>query len=1076
MPLPYGCVAYKAEEADPCANRSFVLPEDILDGKIHTDAGDGCVYKQRVELSGFEDFTKHREELVRISLCHLIEVGNGSLHFLQMQIPLLPLVVVDVSHLNFVEELTKVDDMFPSLPRGPQESFGLLTRNEARLGSGVVSGLIPPKAPVFGLWKPKFAISGQGGDCYIEIMPVETNLFFPSQRPSAEGKIVTFYFKACSPENLDEVLLDTTDFLNGWYRLNLQMTATFVSTSDFLFQIQNPTGDELPPGDVPVLLGSGKSNNTILNVTIPFETFSWPVLQQAIVRDKEFADTVFHDINAPLVWDVLVDPRNYKTVQSAMWLQWMLPYIGDLDLIPGYDEEPIGATLYFYLEAFDLGNCPSIVLELHSLSRVKYPYRNGSMEWSDNNESEYGEDDEEFSDFVDRVAPALDEKTISWNNIDFDIITDDSPIVVTLNSLTHTHDWISFSLDQAQLREFCPFKSHSRYCEFFITYQLPSSWKEGEGEGAGPQVAFADRSSVKAPYVTMEMGLVPDNRKPRTAVPVAHAAAYSALSALFGGVSVAMFGVAYVRKKRYNWSSTEQGPSKRQARPVDLLDPAHPDFLAVQEEGDSQGSCSSFELVDPIDESSPDFMLSQGDCEQERQSLDQLMLVGDYPLGLMSLDGSPLQNYQPQRPQSAENLFERVAQARANSSHALPPTPPGLRAHIFHRTSAAQLVSSSPNSQGLASAPKPLNTQATASQAYNHSRFMSFYMPAAPLVAPAPARAVRAASLPDPRPQDSQAAQVTREAVMSDHYTQNCSPTQNNLCLPSSEPPLTEDVKSEVESSLKQAITMLDASRKQAHEIEYRLTLQRQAAVGERFVSRKVKQEHLSFPRTASLLPTPEAGGEPHAMRVVITPTKHQSQVQASASQQRQNGTSLIYQNCSLSFSNASVPALGTSAAAAADNCPNSPPPTTGVPIAPPLPIQSLSPSSSDGESTVGPTKQSILCSLCNKSFKSKFSRDRHMKTHVAKVDQRKICHCHLCDREYTEVSNLCRHLRKKHGIEPTPGAKRGRPSEKVKKERQLAAALAAQNGIKPVVATGFVPAMIERLKTAAQSTPNNLQ
>eukprot|EP00457_Paulinella_chromatophora_P000762 gb/GEZN01000762.1/.p1 GENE.gb/GEZN01000762.1/~~gb/GEZN01000762.1/.p1 ORF type:complete len:1175 (-),score=143.52 gb/GEZN01000762.1/:146-3670(-) len=1046
MPLPYGCVTYEAEEADPCNNDSFVLPEDMLDVKIRTDGEDGCVYKQRVELALSQDFTENREDLLLISLCHLVELGLGSFHFLQMQIPLLPLVVLDVPPRSLTEEPTKLDDMFPSLPRGPQESFGLLISNETILGSGVVTGLIPPKAPVFGIWKPKFVFSGQEGDCYIEIVPLETNLFFPSQLPSAEGKIVTFYFKVCSSQHLDEVLIDTTEFLNGWYRLNLQRRTTFVSRSNFFFLVQNPVGDELP-GDLPNLppgaWGSGQGNNTISNVTIPFETFSWPVMQQAIVRNKDSADTVIDpDSNVKLGWDLLVDPRNYKTVQSAMWLRWMLPYMRDLDSIPGYDERPIAATLYFYLEAFNLSNCPSIVLELHSLSRTEYQRTNGSSEWWANNETEYRDDGDLVAD-----SAELREKTISWNNIDFDIISNDSPIVVTLNSFTHSHDWISFRLNQTQLREFCPFNP-SRYCEFFITYNLPSSCKEGEG---GPKLAFADRSSVKAPYVTMEMGLVPDKRGPRTAVPVAHAAAYSAMSALFGGVSVAMFGVAYVRKKRYTWSSTEQGPPKRQARPADLLSPAKPEVLVVREEDDSQGSCPSFELSDPIDEASPDFMLSQGDFEQEHQSLDELMFVGDYPLGSMSLEGSPLRSYQPQRPQNADNPLDKTAQTRANFSHVLPPTSPGLRSHFFHRT---QLVSNTPTSQGLA----------RTSEAYGHSGIMSFFVPAAPLVAPAPACAVRAATLPDASPQDSQLAQVMRETKGSDHNTQNDTPTQDDLCVPPSEPPLSADVQNELERSLKQAITMLDASRKQAHEIEYRLTLQqRQAVIGERSASRNVKQEDLSFSKTASLLP--QAGAEPQTTRVPFTFINHQSQGQAS--NQRQNGLSLICENYSLSFSNASVPALGTSSAAA-DTYDTSLPSTASVPIAPPLPILSPSPSSSDGES-VAPTKQPILCSLCNKSFKSKFSRDRHMKTHVAKVYQRKICHCHLCDREYTEVSNLCRHVRKMHGIEPTPGAKRGRPSQKAQKERQLPA-LAFRNDIKPAVPPGLVPAIIEKLQRAAQS------
>eukprot|EP00808_Paulinella_micropora_P014640 g81016.t1 len=54
-------------------------------------------------------------------------------------------------------------------------------------------------------------------------------------------------------------------------------------------------------------------------------------------------------------------------------------------------------------------------------------------------------------------------------------------------------------------------------------------------------------------------------------------------------------------------------------------------------------------------------------------------------------------------------------------------------------------------------------------------------------------------------------------------------------------------------------------------------------------------------------------------------------------------------------------------------------------------------------------------------------------------VEERKICTCHLCGREYTEIGNLCRHLRKNHGVEPTPGARRGRPSRKVQEERRRA-------------------------------------
>eukprot|EP00808_Paulinella_micropora_P005239 g11387.t1 len=91
-----------------------------------------------------------------------------------------------------------------------------------------------------------------------------------------------------------------------------------------------------------------------------------------------------------------------------------------------------------------------------------------------------------------------------------------------------------------------------------------------------------------------------------------------------------------------------------------------------------------------------------------------------------------------------------------------------------------------------------------------------------------------------------------------------------------------------------------------------------------------------------------------------------------------------------------------------------------------------------------------ISCSVCGNQFKSKFSRDRHMKTHLAEVEDRKIGACHLCGREYTEIGNLCRHLRKNHGIEPTPGARRGRPSRKAQEERRRAHNALLTTGVFP--------------------------
>eukprot|EP00808_Paulinella_micropora_P031846 g41724.t1 len=71
-----------------------------------------------------------------------------------------------------------------------------------------------------------------------------------------------------------------------------------------------------------------------------------------------------------------------------------------------------------------------------------------------------------------------------------------------------------------------------------------------------------------------------------------------------------------------------------------------------------------------------------------------------------------------------------------------------------------------------------------------------------------------------------------------------------------------------------------------------------------------------------------------------------------------------------------------------------------------------------------------IVCPTCDKTFTSRFSRKRHMKTHNKEVKERKLCACRVCGKEYTEIGNLYRHLRIKHEINTFTTVKRGRPKK----------------------------------------------
>lgn len=64
-------------------------------------------------------------------------------------------------------------------------------------------------------------------------------------------------------------------------------------------------------------------------------------------------------------------------------------------------------------------------------------------------------------------------------------------------------------------------------------------------------------------------------------------------------------------------------------------------------------------------------------------------------------------------------------------------------------------------------------------------------------------------------------------------------------------------------------------------------------------------------------------------------------------------------------------------------------------------------------------------CSICGKTCSTKFSRDRHEKTHQ-QLDSRLDFVCSICGNGYTESGNLTRHIRKTHAIKGTKSAKEG--------------------------------------------------
>eukprot|EP00808_Paulinella_micropora_P026569 g25629.t1 len=86
--------------------------------------------------------------------------------------------------------------------------------------------------------------------------------------------------------------------------------------------------------------------------------------------------------------------------------------------------------------------------------------------------------------------------------------------------------------------------------------------------------------------------------------------------------------------------------------------------------------------------------------------------------------------------------------------------------------------------------------------------------------------------------------------------------------------------------------------------------------------------------------------------------------------------------------------------------------------------------------------KESFPCHICCKVLATKFSHERHIKTHT-KLENRLDFRCEVCGKGYTESGNLARHMQSAHGIKRP--RQRAKAAAKAAQETSAASATASQ-------------------------------
>eukprot|EP00457_Paulinella_chromatophora_P000295 gb/GEZN01000295.1/.p1 GENE.gb/GEZN01000295.1/~~gb/GEZN01000295.1/.p1 ORF type:complete len:1645 (-),score=222.51 gb/GEZN01000295.1/:145-5079(-) len=116
--------------------------------------------------------------------------------------------------------------------------------------------------------------------------------------------------------------------------------------------------------------------------------------------------------------------------------------------------------------------------------------------------------------------------------------------------------------------------------------------------------------------------------------------------------------------------------------------------------------------------------------------------------------------------------------------------------------------------------------------------------------------------------------------------------------------------------------------------------------------------------------------------------------------------------------------------------------------------------------------KAHFACHLCGKECATKFSRDRHVKTHN-KLETRLDFRCEICGNGYTESGNLSRHMRKAHGIKKQRGKSSpcSEPSSGAVSPSSPTSSQGSQPSPPPVVTSSTIPEAPVPFHTSSRSS-----
>eukprot|EP00808_Paulinella_micropora_P022376 g36550.t1 len=1198
---PDGCVVYDQDCRDPCGNASFVDPEDML-ANFSTNEGLACKYSQTIELSTTID---PFEQPLQLSVCHLIEPGAGALRFLQLAVPLLPHPADDpaLANTDTIQETYDIDDFFPSFPTGPREYLSSLTVRTANQSYGLRTQVVPPKAKVTGLWTPSLrfgpdiaeaAASREG--CMVEVSDLEVERDFPSQFVPSQGTLVA-YMSECVPDQLSRVLVDTTRLQDGWHRITLRHyhagvppsfgnnsflefsreTTQLLTSSSFLFYSQAVlnTSKCLTPREFQELKGQHSGNCSFMgpdgrclppppqvkednSTQLPVETYSWPMLSHAVVRNGKYRKQSFYSGTLPserasrnfqpklqdriLLFDPDIDskinPITNRPIESRLLMALDLPTLsgqGGLD-VDGVTM-PRQWILRLHLAELHLGNGTDLTLWLGPLIPPARPWggdpgpnqgngtRDGSSPPPPDGSSppppdgssppppdgssppppdsssppqppsggEVGgwgggqpppppppppgrrrmlNEDPNSPPKVYAALQNLKEHTATWDAVPWKAYYGNkvknfsfSAQELSVQNQQASDIWLELRLDAIELTHMCdtPNHWHRRASTCYLALTANTSTP-----GTSLQLlAVSSRSSTHAPYIEMEMVCEPppkDGGRNDRKFTTAQTATYSALSAVGGGLAVAMFGVVYLRNKKMRThvvAEATQGPSKR-ARRVGDFD------LEAEEDDGGAGVGGALANKSLNGSGSMDGMLNK----------DFLTDLNLGPELLSELENEP--------PDFSQDLLHGMLLPPRDSNERLSPLSVSAVATAADIYPGAMAQRSSDTDDGQSQAHgdfqgrhsrRNSDDASTRSGQTSSSAAHSSEVSSAPIAPPpAPDYLYESAQAPA---SNKPPGGFPRGRRGSDHSQNSEPPTSPEYFSPPESPP---KHGVDIGAGYKTSAGLLPASmengaiiqdllnklekqqqvhKQQVHDLQKKLAITTRQMLAYRTAAKRLQQalrqamqsnNRLSVSTStagplSSFLDSPTHRPSASTSDSAISPPPplvppgHTPQSKTRSydtdatfpmhadvlpSPTMQNSLELAVRGLSQSSS------FSTSSAISSLPIPRTPPPpllpslgsytTSPQAASPPQPGRS-GPSPPPGPPPAENNKHANkICPECGKVFKSKFSRDRHMKTHKAVVDDRYVCSCHVCGREYTEVSNLRRHLRNNHGIEPSIG------------------------------------------------------